>query len=49
MSFGKFIWIALDGHGNDVTVTSRDTNQTHKKANNGDKGYMRKVLLIDHF
>ena len=49
MSFGKFIWFALDGHGNDVIVTSRDTNQTRKKENNGDKGYMRKVSLIDHF
>ena len=28
-------------HRCDVIFTSRDTNQTQKQANNGDKGYMQ--------
>ena len=28
------------GHRNNGIVTSHDTNQTRKQANNGDKGYM---------
>ena len=28
------------GHRTDAIATSRDTNQTQKQKNNGDKGYM---------
>ena len=31
---------------NDAIVTSRDTNQTRKRVNNGDKGY---ILLWKKF
>ena len=47
MIFGKqvllyiyFTQITGAGHRNDVIVTSRDTDQRRKQANNGDKGYM---------
>ena len=35
------------GHKNDVIVTSRDTNQTRKQANNGEKRYM--TFIIPHY
>ena len=43
MIFGKNMLLnAVTGgdHRNDVIVTSRDTDQKQKQANNGDKRYM---------
>ena len=36
----SFTQFAEDAYSNDVMLTSRDTNQTGKQANNGDKEYM---------